>query len=340
MNLTIDRILLSSTSPFLLLEVDHASAAIEARRVVASIASAAGLSETGAGAAAIIVNELTTNLVKHAKDGALFISGTADHLDLIAVDRGPGLRDVSQCMKDGYSSSGTAGNGLGAVRRLASQFDIHSMPGKGTVVFARLDARANDGSPFRAGAFWRPMQMDDLCGDACVVMERGDEIVSIVADGLGHGVAAAEASRCAITVAAATASTDPVHLLERMHLALRPTRGAAVAVTVVNPSQRAVRFAGIGNIAATIRFDGETKSLVSLNGIVGHQVRSFQQFRYEWRTGSTLVMHSDGLTSRWSFDHDPALSHKEPAIIAAVLARDFARERDDRCVLVMRGPKS
>lgn len=334
------RTLLTSTAPSLLLDVDHASAAIEARRMAASIAATVGLSETLAGAAAIIINELTTNLLKHAKEGMLFIRGDEDHLDLMAIDRGPGLRDVGACMRDGYSSSGTAGNGLGAVRRLASRFDIHSTPGRGTAVFASLGtnghADANGASAMRAGAFWQPMHADDLCGDACAVFQRSEELVCVVADGLGHGVEAAEASRAAIMAVAAATTPDPVRLLERMHAALRPTRGAAVAVTVIRPSTGAIRFAGVGNIAASIRTEEESKSLVSLPGIVGHQVRSMQEFRYEWRPGSLLVMHSDGLTSRWNMDQEPGLALKEPAIVSAVLARDFARDRDDRCVLTVR----
>jgi hypothetical protein len=124
--------------------------------------------------------------------------------------------------------------------------------------------------------------------------------------------------------------------MEILHTALRPTRGAAVAVAVIQKSHNLLRFAGIGNIAATIRTNGATRSLVSLNGIVGHQVRTIQEFQYEWPKGSMLVMHTDGLTSRWNLEQEPGLAHKAPAIIAAVLARDFARERDDRCALVVR----
>jgi anti-sigma regulatory factor (Ser/Thr protein kinase) len=326
--------MLSSAAPWLQLDVDHASAAVEARRVVTSIGQRVGLDETMIGSASIIVNELSTNLVKHATHGVLFIHGAGDHVDIVAVDRGPGVRDIGASMRDGHSTTGTAGNGLGALRRLATKFDIQSTPGRGTAVFARLSATPPS-SAFLAGAFWRPMQIDDLCGDACVVFERGDEIVCIVADGLGHGVSAAEASRAAITVAMNVETVEPVRILERMHAALRSTRGAAIAVAVISPKQGAVRFAGIGNISASIRQNDASKSLVSLSGIVGHQVRSYQEFRYDWQQGATLVMHSDGLTSRWTLD-EPGLVNRHPAIIAAVLARDFARERDDRCVVVVR----
>jgi anti-sigma regulatory factor (Ser/Thr protein kinase) len=334
------RTLLTSNAPSLVLDVDHSSAASEARRVVAQIASTVGLSETMAGGAAIIVNELTTNILKHAKSGVLFVHGAGTHLDILAVDRGPGVRDIGLSMRDGYSSAGTAGNGLGAVRRLSSQFDIYSTPGRGTVVFSRLSAGAADESSrttaVQVGAFWRPLNLDELCGDGCGVFDTGEAVICVVADGLGHGVSAAEASRAAVAVASEINTLEPVRIIERMQAALRPTRGAAVAVAVIHPRQETLHFAGVGNISATVRFDGKTKSLVSLNGTVGHEVRRVQEFRYEWRKESSLVMHSDGLTSRWSLDQEPGIDARHPTILAAVLARDFARERDDRCVVVVK----
>jgi anti-sigma regulatory factor (Ser/Thr protein kinase) len=333
---------LSSNAPWLILEVDHPSAAIEGRTAVAQIASRIGLGEKLAGNAAIIINELTTNILKHAREGLLFIHGGGESLDICAVDRGPGTADVNAWMRDGFSSAGTAGTGLGAVRRLASQFDIHSAPGRGTTVFARLTAARMDGSPqrIRAGAAWRPMSLDDVCGDACAVFEAGEEIVCVVADGLGHGVAAAEASRTAVVAASQATTLEPARVLERMHAALKPTRGAAVAVARIHPRERELQFAGIGNISASIKHQGDSKSLVSASGIVGHQVRAYQEFRYEWRPGAMLVMHSDGLSSRWTFDPSGGLAMRHPAIIAATLERDFARERDDRCVLVVREDQS
>ncbi|HEX7708907.1 MAG TPA: SpoIIE family protein phosphatase [Thermoanaerobaculia bacterium] len=335
---------LSSNAPWMVLEIDHASAAVEARSFASKIASRLGLGEQLSANAAIIINELTTNILKHATGGSLLIHGGGEDLDICATDSGPGAADMSAWMRDGFSSAGTSGTGLGAVRRLASQFDVHSVPRRGTVVFARLSAPRDVATPgatpavdlSRAGAAWRPMNLDDLCGDACGVFEKGDEIVCVVADGLGHGVAAGEASRTAVATIAQAGLVEPVRLLERAHVALKPTRGAAVAVAVIRPRDRELRFAGIGNISASIKTGSDSKSLVSVSGIVGHQVRAYQEFRYEWQPDSMLIMHSDGLTSRWTFDQLGGLATRHPATIAAALGRDFARERDDRCVLVVR----
>ncbi len=65
--------------------------------------------------------------------------------------------------------------------------------------------------------------------------------------------------------------------------------------------------------------------------------RKFQEFAYPFPKGATLVMHSDGLISRWTLDAYPGLAAHDPALVAGVLYRDFQRGRDDVTVLVARG---
>ena len=94
------------------------------------------------GNVAIAVNEAATNLVKHAKEGELHIQqceqNGATGIELLAVDRGPGIKSVDAALEDGNSTTRMAGTGLGAIRRLSSEFDIHSLPEKGTVIVARF----------------------------------------------------------------------------------------------------------------------------------------------------------------------------------------------------------
>jgi serine phosphatase RsbU (regulator of sigma subunit) len=73
-----------------------------------------------------------------------------------------------------------------------------------------------------------------------------------------------------------------------------------------------------------------------MNGTPGHNIRTIQQFSYPWEKGSTLIMHSDGLTSRWSFPQYSSLASRHPALIAGVLYRDFSRKHDDVTVLAAR----
>ncbi|HMB03511.1 MAG TPA: SpoIIE family protein phosphatase [Isosphaeraceae bacterium] len=160
----------------------------------------------------------------------------------------------------------------------------------------------------------------------------------MVADGLGHGARAAEAAQAAVRIFHDRAAAGPAAVLQAAHLGLRNTRGAALAIAEIDRAAGAVRFAGIGNIAATILGpDGERgTNLVSHNGTVGHEMRKVQEFVSPWPEGSLLVMHSDGLGTHWRLGRYPGLVARHPSLIAGVLYRDFKRGRDDVTVLVAR----
>jgi hypothetical protein len=125
--------------------------------------------------------------------------------------------------------------------------------------------------------------------------------------------------------------------MQRLHDALRPTRGAAAAVAEVEARRGVVRFCGVGNVAATLVAGGATRSLVSHHGTLGHDARRIAEFRYPWTADSVLVLNSDGLVSHWSPDRWPGLLGRAATLVAAVLYRDCRRQRDDTSVLVVRG---
>src|SRR5689334_100720 len=124
------------------LPIREASQIGEARRIARAITAQMGFDETMSERAALIVSEAATNLVRHTPGGELLLrplAGTGGSgLEILALDQGPGMASVAECMKDGFSTTGTSGNGLGAISRLATSFDIHSSPGIGTALLARL----------------------------------------------------------------------------------------------------------------------------------------------------------------------------------------------------------
>jgi hypothetical protein len=83
--------------------------------------------------------------------------------------------------------------------------------------------------------------------------------------------------------------------------------------------------------------DTRLQRMVTHNGTVGHVARTIRPFSYACEGRPLLVLASDGLGTAWSFDRYPGLAHRHPALIAAVLYRDFDRGRDDVTVLVARG---
>jgi len=112
----------------------------ESRRAIGVQARLLDFDESAQGRIAIIASEMATNLVRHGGGGEILcrlLPGDAG-IELIACDRGRGMVDVEECLRDGFSTGGTAGTGLGAIRRLATTFDIYSVHGMGTVVLAQV----------------------------------------------------------------------------------------------------------------------------------------------------------------------------------------------------------
>jgi anti-sigma regulatory factor (Ser/Thr protein kinase) len=301
-----------------------------------------GLNEEDSYRAGLIATELATNLVKHATGGELLvreIPGTPQgEVEILAIDRGPGISDISRSMTDGHSTAGSAGTGLGAVRRLADDFDIYSGT-RGTVVLARVRSgrtRQPRSRGLSVGAVSVAMKGEPVCGDGWQVLQRKESVLVIVADGLGHGIHASEASTAAIGTFNPQETGDLTESLRAMHSGLRHTRGAAAAIAEIFVRPRLVKFAGIGNISGTIHRPGATRHTVSLNGTLGHEARTFREYSYPWESDAMFVMHSDGLGTHWSLDDYRGLLQHHPAIVAAVLYRDFSRQRDDVTVVVGR----
>lgn len=326
----------------------------EARRIAAALAGALGFSEVERGRVALVVTEAGNNLVRHATGGELLLRSLRDDpgaLEVLALDSGPGMADVSRCLQDGYSTGGTPGKGLGAISRLSDLFDLHSSPQIGSALLARIGrdrsaAATGDGwlsgdaarAPrMEVGIVCQPHPGEEVCGDAWTVEQETGRTLFMIADGLGHGATAADASREAVRIFRAESARAPGEILQRAHAALRHTRGAAMAIAELRHDAGEVRYAGIGNIGAVlVAPGGEVAHLVSHNGTVGHQVRKVQEFVYPWPQNGTLVMHSDGLSTQWRLDRCPGLASRHPGVIAGVLYRDFKRGRDDVTVLVTR----
>ena len=327
-----------------LLSLDHGSKVGEVRRLATSMAGRLGFDEQDRGRVALVLTEAANNAVLHGGGGEIVLRafhGPSPGIEAIIADRGRGMPDVGRALRDGYSTAGTPGSGLGAIVRLSNKFDIYSAADLGTVLLVQVCSRAvvpsSDSNPrLENGAVCLPRAGETDCGDAWAIGRSGDRNVLIVADGLGHGPEAAKASRQAITTFHSRLTLPPADLLGEIHTALRSTRGAAVAVAALDPTTREIRYAGVGNIAGTIATGDVTRSMVSHNGTVGHEVRKIQEFTYPWPQGALVIMHSDGLQTQWRLDRYPGLATRAPAVIAGLLYRDFSRGRDDVTVTAVR----
>ncbi len=324
------------------IRVEDATQVGEARRAAALLSTSAGLSETESGKLAIIVNELGSNLGKHARQGELLLQELRgverSGVEVLSLDRGPGM-DLAASLRDGHSTAGTRGEGLGATRRLAHEFDAESGP-NGSAVMARVWAGGAPEGVVQIGGACQPVATEFLCGDAWASRQTLTRTRLLVVDGLGHGPLAARAAQVAVEAFAGTdALPGPEAIVHAIHAALRPTRGAALAVAELDRVSRSLRFCGVGNIAGVLQDPAAApRGLVSHNGIAGHEARRIQEFAAPWPSGGILVLHSDGITAHWTLKGESGLRARHVGVIAGVLFRDFRRASDDATVVALREP--
>jgi len=314
----------------------------EARRRAAEIARILELDDVTGGRVAIAVTEAATNLLKHAGGGQIFlgVAGSNERrgVQVIAMDRGGGMPSVAESLIDGFSTAGSAGTGLGAIKRSSDSFDIYSSAA-GTVVAASIYPRpvspATPPVPIGAVCVAAPGEIE--CGDAWAVWTAGDLTSVIVVDGLGHGHEAAIAAAVAVDMFQRHAERSAAHVIALVHDALKKTRGAAVAVAELDHRNARLNYCAVGNISSVVvRPDGDEQHLVTLPGIAGHAMRRVQTFSYAWPRGSLLVMHSDGVGTRWSLGRYAGLLRHRPDVVAGVLYRDHRRGVDDATAVVTR----
>lgn len=333
----------SNGSPAEAFAIQDSSGVASARRGALGLAGQLGFGETAAGALALIATEAATNILYHAGEGELLVNavchGDTVGVEIIAIDRGPGIADLAASMQDGVSTRGGAGTGLGAMRRLSHHFDVYSRPGQGSVFALTLWADAAAGQraqPLQYGAVCVAKPGENVSGDAWYAAFRRGGAHVLVVDGIGHGPDAAAAARAALATFEADPEQAPARQLESLHLGLQRTRGAALAVLALDITGGRLQFAGVGNVAATLYGHERRRQLVSHNGIVGHNLRKVQEFTEVWPAQGLLILHSDGLATHWDLDTYPGLAARHPSVIAGVLYRDHARRRDDVTVLVLR----
>ncbi len=310
----------------------------EVRRIATRLAERLGLDGTVRGRVAIVATEAATNVQRHGGGGVVWLRAVDDltgkYVEVLTVDRGPGIPNIEGALRDGFSTGGTAGNGLGAIARMSAEFDLWSTSDQGTALLSRI-GEVHELS-LRFGVLSTPAPGEAACGDGYFLHLDGESARIGVVDGLGHGPLAADASLAAIEVFGRTTRRSLVDVIDEAHRALRPTRGAAVGLLDLDLAARAAEFAGIGNIGGTvIDREGARKSVVSHNGIVGHTVRRVQPFRYDWPAESTVVLYSDGITTSWSTTAYRGIHARHPALLAALIARDHTRGRDDATLVVI-----
>jgi len=317
------------------------------KRDITRLAESFGFGETETGRINIIVSEMASNLIKHDTVAGEFLVKPFGKfnigLEIICLDQGPGMSEPLRMIEDGISTVGTAGEGLGAIKRLSDEFDLYSAKGVGTVIVSRVYRKGHKPKPtklkkFDVGVVMVPKAGERHCGDSWALYEAIDYFYLLVADGLGHGEHAEKASQEAVKCFLQNTNLPPSDLIRTLHGAIKKTRGAVGNVATINVIDKKLTYCGVGNIAGRVITGPENNnSVISYNGILGHNIpNTLNNHMVPWQNNSLLVLHSDGLKSKWDFTRYKDLLRHDTSIIAAVLYKDFNRGTDDTLVLVAR----
>lgn len=314
----------------------------EVRRTAQLAAQRFGLDETEAGKLALLATEVSRNTLIHGGGGQVIIAGTragegageGSLVRILAIDKGAGISNIADAMSDGYSTAGTPGGGMGAMKRMANKLEIFTSH-TGTIVMIELGMAAPTGGPLIAG-ITLPYPGERVCGDEWCAQQTPDRTMVLNVDGLGHGFGAAEAAHEAVATFKQRMSLSPGEILSYMNDALRKTRGAVAAIAEIRPSENRLVYAGVGNISGVVLAGGNSRSLVSHNGTLGISAPKIQEFSSAWPADAVLILHSDGIHTKWDLSPYPGLLARHPAVIGGVLLRDFRRQRDDASVVVVK----
>jgi anti-sigma regulatory factor (Ser/Thr protein kinase) len=310
----------------------------ECRRSAVQTAQSLGFDEERRHNIGIVATEAANNVLLHAQNGELLIcpfrEGETAWIDLLAIDAGPGILDIGRALEDGFSTNGTAGEGLGAISRLSDESSLYSIPEKGTLSWSRFQ-RGPLTPLLSAGVVSIPVKGESTCGDGYFILPGTARSLYMVVDGLGHGAGATEAAEEAIRTVSRFSAENTTEIISRSHDALKKTRGAAMSIAIVDHERMVLRYAGVGNVSATLVTGSLARSLVSQNGTLGVALpRVPQEYSYPIEKNTTLFMFTDGLSTKTSASGYPGIQNRHPALVSGLLYRDFSRKRDDATILI------
>jgi anti-sigma regulatory factor (Ser/Thr protein kinase) len=319
-----------------------------ARLAARSMSTAIGFDEQAVEEIVLVVSELATNLVRHAKDGVLRLGRCEEAgrtgIQIYSEDQGPGIPDVEQAIADNFSTAGSLGCGLGAVNRLMDEFDVTSRPGTGTSIMCkrwlRLDISPALACPLAFGVATRTCPLMSVNGDAFLIKQWGESALVGVIDGVGHGPLAYTAAQAALQYVERHYDQPLTDIFLGVARTCRATRGVVMGLARFDWGQGTLTFASVGNVEARVFGSPESMNFVVPRGILGLTARRAVVTQHRWAPSNVMVFYSDGLNTHWRWSDFPQLAAASATIAAQELLRAFAREADDATVVVVKGAEN
>ena len=321
-----------------------------ARQEAKTFAKHAGFPDQDCEEISLVVNELATNLIKHANGGIILFQVIENNyksgIQIESLDWGPGILNKERAITDGFSTSGSLGYGLGTVNRLMEEMEINTRNkiGQGTHIVCKRWNHAfkpiNKSIPLEFGVSTRPHPGMNLNGDAFVIKKWEENALVAVIDGLGHGQYAHRASQKAKEYIENHFMQSLKDIFRGVGRNCYATRGVVMAIVHIKWNLQKFSFASIGNIEARIFNSPEKFNFVLRRGIVGLNAPNPVVTEHIWHPGNIMILHSDGLRTHWDWRDFPYLQQKPAQEIAGGLLRNLSKDTDDATIVVIKEKKN
>ncbi len=333
------------TSRFMV--ITSSAEVIAVRRIAKEIAQEIGFDETDRKEIVLVVSELASNIIKYASHGLVTLTpvflDNQKGLIIEATDKGQGFNE-DNAMQNGFSSSGTLGFGLGAVNRMMDEFEIFTNEdGKtGARIVCKRWIYDNPcferQCPFDFGIVSRAKSGEPVNGDAFVIKQGQNRSLVAVIDGVGHGYLAQQAALAARHYIEKHSDLPLLDIFRGVERACRSTRGVVMALAVFDWSKMSLTFASVGNIEVKVlgREAQEKFKFIVRRGIVGKNAPAPVITENPWHQDYALALHSDGLSSHWSWHDFSHHAHKPAQFIAEQIHQAVRRDFDDATLLIVK----
>lgn len=326
--------------------VFHLSDISKARRFAKELIQPIGFGVVQSEEVGLVVSELASNLVRHAKGGKLILKLIQNNsrigIEIESFDMGPGIMNIEEAISDGYSTTGSLGYGLGTVLRLTDEFDVRSnhQEWKGTRILCQKWKKEEFSNvlscPLEFGIATRPHYKMSVNGDGFVIKRWEKSGLAAVIDGLGHGAHAHRASQTARQYIETHYEQPLFDIFRGVGCVCRSTRGVVMAIAQFDCCHNRLSYASLGNVEGYLISLPKPMHLMARRGIIGVSPRIPAISESQWKPGDMLIIYTDGLSAHWHWSEFSKLDKKSAATIAKHLMDKLGKQEDDATIVVVR----
>jgi len=315
----------------------------------------------------IVANEMLSNQIKYSNNtGMVQLWFHSDHsnkekfnnnspvtIDIFAMDYGPGIKNLKQASKDGYSTSKTMGKGLGSISRMAHESGVFTIPEHkteqtswhGVACWSRFYCLENEKPVhFQYGLFCRAYHNMAHNGDDLWLKFNAKEISCLHLDATGHGQEAEAIVSKVRQINAHVHGVNVEKMLDITQQTLATTAGAAVVALKYHSGSRQGEYCAVGDmrlfeIKINDAGNQQINDLEVCSGILGNASRSYSRRKFKLKNEELIISLSDGIRRNWKLTDFADLWNQHPQLICFFLGNKKGRNSDDQSILALKNIK-